>query len=364
MEKKKHVIKPISFSVAVIFLTSFFSVTRPLFAGSFALNTLTGVLFSTIFCYLLNSLDSINKKITLKETITLFIGLLVGMFTAGALCKLFQIIIMINSSALSSFSPFFSLFNSLIYIASIHFGIVMMFSLDDKFHLHIPFVRLTEVNKAKKLVILSECVLQDPRIYDFLSTGVLNNRLVLPQFIKNYANSLIESNEEKTSANGKKLHAYIEKILSLPNLRIVEDQEELSDIADIKAKIEAYAEANGYSILATDNSNYTIRNENTNVITLNAIASSLKNTMSSGEIIEIKVQRSGNEPKQGIGYLDDGTMVVINNGGCFIGEIIETQFISARQTSAGRIIFTNAVETDDDSEFICEQSSIYQHQHD
>ena len=62
-----------------------------------------------------------------------------------------------------------------------------------------------------------------------------------------------------------------------------------------------------------------------------------------GEIITLKIQRYGKEPRQGVGYLEDGTMVVVNNGGDWIGEIIDTQVISVKQTSAGRIIFTNAL---------------------
>lgn len=364
MKTQKHIIKPISFSIAVIFLTSFFSITKPLFDGSFLINTAVGIVFSIIFALLLNSLDSINKKITLKETITLFIGLLVGMFAAGSLCKLFQIIIMINSSGLSSFSPFFSLFNSLIYIASIHFGIIMMFSLEEKFHLSIPFVKLSEKKKNKKLIILTDSALLDPRIYDFLCTGILNSKLILPKFIQNHALQLLNSSDESMKACGKKLTESIEKILALDSLHLVEDAEELKNISDNKKRIEEFAKENNYSILSPDNSSLAIKDKSISCITLNAIESSLKNTMSSGECIEIKVQRFGKEPKQGVGYLDDGTMVVINNGGCFIGEVIETQVISVKQTSAGRIIFTNALEAEDDGEYTYDQNSVYEHQHD
>jgi len=73
------------------------------------------------------------------------------------------------------------------------------------------------------------------------------------------------------------------------------------------------------------------------------VVEAIRPSVQAGDAIRIKIQRYGKEPKQGVGYLDDGTMVVINNGGDFLGEIIDSQVISVKQTSAGRIIFTNAL---------------------
>ena len=79
------------------------------------------------------------------------------------------------------------------------------------------------------------------------------------------------------------------------------------------------------------------------LIDINHLSSILKPLKPPGDTIELKIQRSGKEPRQGVGYLDDGTMVVVNNGGDFIGQLINTQVISVKQTSSGRIVFTNAI---------------------
>jgi uncharacterized protein YacL len=70
----------------------------------------------------------------------------------------------------------------------------------------------------------------------------------------------------------------------------------------------------------------------------------LKPITQTGEFINIKIQRYGKEPRQGVGYLDDGTMVVINGGAEFIGETIKAQVLSVKHTSSGRMIFCNAAE--------------------
>lgn len=76
---------------------------------------------------------------------------------------------------------------------------------------------------------------------------------------------------------------------------------------------------------------------------LHVLSTAIKSPVQAGDTLKIKIQRYGKEARQGVGYLDDGTMIVVNNGGDFLGEIIETQVISVKQTSAGRIIFTNAM---------------------
>ena len=69
--------------------------------------------------------------------------------------------------------------------------------------------------------------------------------------------------------------------------------------------------------------------------------------MQTGETIHIKVQRHGKEPRQGVGYLEDGTMVVINGGGNYIGQTIEVQVLSVKHTSSGRMIFCNAMDEEE-----------------
>ena len=86
--------------------------------------------------------------------------------------------------------------------------------------------------------------------------------------------------------------------------------------------------------------------EGVQIINLHSLSTALKPLMETGEMIQIKVQRYGKEPRQGVGYLDDGTMVVINGGGSFIGDVIDVQVLSVKHTSSGRMIFCNALDAD------------------
>jgi len=89
---------------------------------------------------------------------------------------------------------------------------------------------------------------------------------------------------------------------------------------------------------------YTDSEESAPPLNINTLASALKPVLPAGESLKIKIQRQGKEPQQGVGYLEDGTMVVVNGGGRFLGEEIEVSILSVKQTSAGRLIFCNTAE--------------------
>ena len=91
--------------------------------------------------------------------------------------------------------------------------------------------------------------------------------------------------------------------------------------------------------------------EGVRVINLHSLSNALKPLTQSGEFLTIKIQRYGKEARQGVGYLDDGTMVVVNGGADYIGEVIKTQVLSVKHTSSGRIIFCNAYEEASGEEF-------------
>ena len=90
--------------------------------------------------------------------------------------------------------------------------------------------------------------------------------------------------------------------------------------------------------------------EGIKIINLHTLSNALKPLMQAGEFIKIKIQRYGKEPRQGVGYLDDGTMVVVNGGGKFIGDVIDAQVLSVKHTSSGRMVFCNACDEENLSE--------------
>lgn len=349
--------------ITSIFLTLFLAITRPFFDGSVLLNILIALILSGVFSSILILFDALCRKCHLKIFNTLIIGLIAGIFLGKAFTSIFDTVL--QTSSLSVTVPYYIIgfAKSFLYLLGIHLGIVTTLAYGEELHISIPFIRFSEIRRDKKDIILDDSILSDPRIIDFLSTGILNNRLVLPTFIIRNLQEKLENSEDHLKSNARKLLAVIEKLQSMKNLDLKENETDFTDITDTRKKVLRLAKITKSNILIADGSKLNNETPEIQHLNLNDIASSLKNVMTTGENIEIKVQRYGKEPNQGVGYLEDGTMVVINNGGNFLGEVIDTKVISAKQTTAGRIIFTNAlvVEDEDDQQYAYNTTPAYEH---
>ncbi len=348
--------------IASFFICMFVLIGRPLPQESLLLHILFAACLSGVFSLFLAGLDLLVKKFDVKIFNTIVLGLCIGIFFGNSLVNIFETIIRITNFADISVL-WTGIFKVFFYFTGVHLGIALTQHYQESLHLSIPFVRFSEGAQSKKDIVLDETILSDPRILDFLSTGILNNRLILPSFVLKHLQDKTENSEEHVKANARKLLCVIDKLKAMKNLELKESKTDFSDLFDVQKKILRLAKMTKSNVLVGDSSKLDLENGEVQYLNLNNIANSLKNVMSTGETIEIKVQRYGKEPKQGVGYLEDGTMVVINNGGEFIGETIETQVISVKQTSAGRIIFTNALIESHEGEYAYESSHVYDHGH-
>jgi len=357
--------KAVSSIIASAFITLFFSLARPFFEGYFPLNFVLGLVFSGLFSYLIVLLDANFRKMHLKLFNTLIVGLFLGILLGKCFASIFDTLLVMANIGSAITSLMVSLPKALLYLLGLHLGIVLTFAYSEEFHISIPFIRFNEVMQGKKDIILDETFLADPRAIDFLSTGIVNNRLILPLFMIKNLQERIDNPEDHIKAHAKKVFGVIEKLRTLKHLGLKEHQTDFTDLTDVRKKILRLAKLTKSDILVADTSKLILDDKEITYLGLNTITNSLKNVMSAGEHIQIKVQRFGKEPKQGVGYLEDGTMVVINNGGDFIGETIITRVISVKQTSAGRIIFTNAlVDDSDNDDYLYESNAEYAHHHD
>jgi uncharacterized protein YacL len=323
-----NIFKKSFYLVATIFITLSFVVFCPSFDRSFILNSILGFAISLIFCALVFFIENLLKKFP-EIVFGIVFGIIFG--------KIFSLTLngfLFYLGIIKSLSLFFSaFFTSVIYLISTYFSVIVTLSYKNK----IPH-SLSSSNSFTG-VVLSESILCDPRLFAFLSTGILNNRAILPLFIVKSLKAKLDD------VNAKKALEMIEKIKQINDLNLKEVTTDFNNTKDIQMKTLLFAKSSNSSILIGDIQKL---EEGVNYINFLNIADALKPVMLAGENILIKVQRYGKEPTQGIGYLEDGSMVVINNGGQFIGETIDTKVISIKQTTAGRIIFTNAMVDDED----------------
>ncbi len=284
------------------------------------------------------------KKYTLRTFNTALAGLMIGLVIGS-------ILVMSVKAVLNTLLPSFEMANGMllgVYLASIYLGIVLTFSSAESWWLSIPFVRLAPASQTnKKDILVDLSALEDSRLIELARSGLLDHQLVIPTFIVKEIQKSMESADELTRNRGRKCYEHLKRLESLPDLGLqikeFHFQNKEQDFEELAANLTKAAKLiQGYILTSQEPS--ALRSEDA-VVTINieAIAASLKPGAQRGEVLGIKIQRLGKEPKQGVGYLEDGTMVVVNGGGEFLGQTIRTQVLSQKYSSSGKIIFCNAI---------------------
>ena len=330
---------------------------------------LVGICLGTALSLFLIAIDTIFRKYSLRQFNTLLIGLFFGYLMGNALTLIFSTMTSLASLSISLHPTTMEILRLSLFLFAMYLGTLLTMRAEEELYLHIPFVRFARSIRKKREILLDLSALSDVRIIDLCATGILNNQIIFPRFLEKYLQTSLELGDELLKVKARKCLEVKKKLENLPGLDLRYDDTEFVELDDIHQKLTKLARKISANILISETSLIQLTQSDEIIcVNMNSIANSLKPVMPAGETLSIKVQRFGKEPKQGVGYLEDGTMVVINNGGDYIGELIETQVISMKQTSAGRIIFTNAVadETRGNAyanSYSYEAGAVYEHQH-
>ncbi|KPQ36835.1 MAG: Integral membrane protein (PIN domain superfamily) [Phormidesmis priestleyi Ana] len=192
---------------------------------------------------------------------------------------------------------------------------------------------------SKSKVLDTSCII-DGRIEDLLNTGFIEGQLVIPQFVLQELQRVADSSSDQKRARGRRGLDILNRIREEYPNRVLIDPADYSDVAEVDAKLVKLAQEMDADLLTTDyNLNKVASVQEVNVLNINDLAKAIRPTYLPGDDIEIRVLKEGKEPSQGIGYLNDGTMVVIEEGNEFIGDNLVVVVTGALQTSAGRMIF-------------------------
>lgn len=332
----------IFFAVLSLFFMTIYMLSYP--HGSVAIKLSVGLAIGSLFFLLLIGFDLIFRKFNLRFFNIAVIGLFAGYLMGQALVMIFDAIIQISAYTIEISTTAKEISKIAFFLFGTYLGMILALKSSDELYISIPFVRLSESSRRKKDIVLDATLVADVRLVDLCACGIFNNQMILPRFILKDLYLQLESSDETTHSKAKKALDVIKKLQSMPGLQLRIHETDFSEITDLHQKTVRLARLIDANIMTADVTRLPAAlAEGVEVINLHSLSNAMKPLMQAGESIRIKVQRYGKEPKQGVGYLEDGTMVVINNGGDFLGELIDTQVISVKQTSAGRIIFTNAV---------------------
>ncbi len=194
--------------------------------------------------------------------------------------------------------------------------------------------------KPSKTKVLDTSCIIDGRIEDLLETGFIEGRLLLPQFVLQELQRVADSSSDQKRARGRRGLDILNRIRQEYPDRVVVDPADYNDISAVDAKLVKLAQEMNAQLLTTDyNLNKVASVQQVKVLNINDLAKAIRPTYLPGDDIAIRVLKEGKEPSQGVGYLNDGTMVVVEEGQGFIGDELVVVVTGALQTSAGRMIF-------------------------
>ncbi len=220
--------------------------------------------------------------------------------------------------------------------------ISLLLQTKNDFRFIIPYVEFAKEIKRLKPCILDTSVVIDGRIADVVETNVVDGQLVMPKFVIAELQAIADSSERLRRSRGRRGLDILNRLRNSSNVELEIYDHELPEFAGqpVDMKLVVLAKHLGGKLLTNDyNLNKVARLHGVLVINLNDLANALKPIFLPGERIEVQLVKAGEESGQGIGYLDDGTMVVVEGGRDCLGKKVVLTVTSVLQTSAGRMVF-------------------------
>jgi uncharacterized protein YacL len=196
-------------------------------------------------------------------------------------------------------------------------------------------------NTLKKTAkVLDTSVIIDGRVADICKTGFLEGILVIPHFVLRELQQIADSADSAKRNRGRRGLDVLEKIKSVPGVSVQILEKDYPDVKEVDLKLIELAKEMGAKIVTNDfNLNKVSQLRGVDVLNINELANALKPVVLPGETMKVFILKEGKEYNQGVAYLDDGTMVVVDNARRMIGKTIATQVTSVLQTTAGKMIF-------------------------
>ena len=306
----------------------------------------SGVLATAIFVILADILVP-RKRIETMSAV--YFGLLVGLALGYA--------VGLALLPLLEQNPFRYGIQMLVTVVLCYICISLLLQTKDDFRFLIPYVEFSREIKGLVPYVLDTSAVIDGRIVDLVSTGIFDNPLIMPRFVLEELQAIADTNDRMKRARGRRGLDVLNKLqIDLTDdFQIIdrETPEMAGQSVDMKLILLA-SQLNGKIVTGDYNLNKIARLHQVSVINFNEIANSLKPIFLPGETFEVQIVKLGEGSEQGIGYLEDGTMVVVEGGRDHVGDLVQLSVTSVLQTNAGRMIFgrfeaTTAAKSSNDS---------------
>ncbi len=231
-----------------------------------------------------------------------------------------------------------------LFLAFGYIGMILaMRSNKEDFTLIIPYIRFASQNKPDNLLLLDTSVIIDGRIADLLEAGYLEGVIVVPRFVLKELQVVADSNDPVRRARGRRGLEMLSRIQRNPTNQVKIHEADVPEETEVDAKLVRLAKLLDAKLFTNDyNLGKIAELQSVRHLSIHELANALKPVILPGEAFVLKIVREGKDKGQGVGYLSDGTMVVVNQGQRLVGQQVEVQVLSLLQTATGVIVFTEA----------------------
>ncbi len=281
-----------------------------------------------------------NKQITTISAI--YFGLLMG-FLLGTLFWAALEPLLRQQLGTEPPQELLASFRGFITLICCYISISVLLQTKDEFRFIIPYVEFSKQVKGSRPLVLDTSVIIDGRIADICETRFIDTKLIVPRFVLQELQSVADSSDKLKRNRGRRGLDMLKKMQtnSKIELQIHEaNLPELREIHKVDERLVVMAKALGARVVTNDyNLNKIAQLQGVEVINLNELANALKSVALPGELLMVRLVKIGDQPGQGVGYLEDGTMVVVEQGRAWIGQEVNITVTSVLQTPAGRMIF-------------------------
>lgn len=272
------------------------------------------------------------KKVSTRGLSAAVFGLLFGLIMARLVITTLDLV----PAGLEVESPL----RTALVVVFCYFGVAIALRGRDDFSIIIPYVRLARQDEKEEIVILDTSVIIDGRIADICQTHFIDGRFVVPKFVLRELQQIADSQDPIKRNRGRRGLDVLGKVRKIQQVDVRIHEEDFPEIREVDAKLVRLAKLLGGRILTNDfNLNKVAELQGVRVLNLNELANALKPVVLPGEVMEARLVKEGKEYNQGVAYLDDGTMVVVEQGRALIGQTVRVTVTSVLQTAAGRMIF-------------------------
>jgi uncharacterized protein YacL len=240
-------------------------------------------------------------------------------------------------------SALLAMIKLLVGASTVYLCVSFVMQTKDDFRFIIPYVEFTRHSRGTRPLLLDTSVVIDGRIADIADTRILTSPLIVPKFVLEELQGIADSSDKLKRNRGRRGLDILNRLQANPKVQIrISDARvpAVEQAPDVDQKLVVLAQHLDGGIVTNDyNLNKVAQLRGVEVININDLANALKPVFLPGEVLSVKIMKPGEESGQGIGYLDDGTMVVAEQAREYVGQEVSIMVTSVLQTSAGRMIF-------------------------